>query len=66
MEKATKTILLSIKEERKAQKLTGSDMGMAKSTYCCLETGRRKMTIDTLVKICNRLGVKIELSKKLN
>lgn len=65
MEKKTRIILDTLRAERKAQKMSGSDMGLAKSHYSMLETGKCKMSVDNLVKFCDRLGITIKLSKDL-
>lgn len=70
MEKQTDIILYSVKKERELQKEKSKDMalllGITQAGYSLLESGKRKISLDNLVKICDRLGIEIVLNKKLN
>lgn len=69
MEKETQIIIDSIKTERKLQKVNGSDLSgvinMTQAGYSQIETGKRNISLNNLVKICGRLGITISLTKKI-
>lgn len=65
MENKTSEFLEVIKKERKMQGIHGKDMGVPKSSYSLIESGKRRMSFESFVKFCNRLGIEITLIKKL-